>query len=437
MELFNNREIALLVWSTCLISYSLLKTDFNSSVKPVINSFFSRQIMILVSIVFLYVCTSVAALSQLGLWDVTQFKNTLVWTFFVSLPAIFKISREDSPPRFTEVLKSNLGLLVIVEFLVNSYSFNLLVELLLIPFSTALLIFVTFSKEVNSKRLSENLMGAIGALLILWTTFQLYKNYSSFMSISTLQAFSTPALLSISYFPFLFLLSFFFRYEKFNIGLQLAIKDKELRSFIRPRAILKLHLNMTSLERWKNSLYSMNINSKESALESVERIKNILKKERENRYVALHSGWRPQEAKDFLIEKELPTGHYKTHDDKNWYASSPYYEVGTGLFPNNIAYYVDGSSEIATNLRIVMNINSKEMLDESFAKYVEIVGALVWHALKEPLPPPIKRAIYEGKNMVVQLKRSEIRLLMEELPDHFNQGCRVELSITPHTKNSE
>ena len=434
MDLFNNRETALALWGALLIIWLLIKSDFKLKITPLLKSFFNKHIIILFSIVILYVLATVIALNQLELWDTSQTKNTLIWIIAVALTATFDVSKNDKTPLFSHTLKSNLGFLALVEFLVNSQTFSLTTEFILFPVAAALTLVISHSaktkKNINVKYLAENLLAILGVLMILWACFQLYKNYSNTINFNSLQAISTPALLSVCYFPFIFVLSFFFRYERFNVGLQYAIKDEELRLYIKPKAILKLHLNMTSLERWKNSLLLSEINSKESALNSIERMKSIIQKEKRNRYVAPTAGWQPQKAKNYLIEKGLTTGHYKSQDDAKWYAMSDLYEVGTGIMPNNVAYYIDGNSETATKLRVVMNINSSEMLEESYSKFIECIEALLWHALKEPLPFSLRKSIYNSENNTLHIKQKKISIVKENFPNRRNDGYRAEFSIS-------
>ena len=47
-----------------------------------------------------------------------------------------------------------------------------------------------------------------------------------------------------------------------------------------------------------------------------------------------------------------------------WGADSSYLEIGSGILPNNIAYYIDGTEKAAKKLKLKMNINLPEEATE-------------------------------------------------------------------------
>lgn len=60
--------------------------------------------------------------------------------------------------------------------------------------------------------------------------------------------------------------------------------------------------------------------------------------------VPLSKGWSPYAAKDFLIQEGIETSYYQPNELDEWFACSPFKELGQEIVPNNIAYYIDGDA---------------------------------------------------------------------------------------------
>lgn len=70
------------------------------------------------------------------------------------------------------------------------------------------------------------------------------------------------------------------------------------------------------------------------------------------------SGWPPSEACAFL-NTTLVTRGYKHDFDDEYHCSSPYKDIGASSagLPNNLAYYVTGTSDVADTAKLVLNYN--------------------------------------------------------------------------------
>lgn len=88
-----------------------------------------------------------------------------------------------------------------------------------------------------------------------------------------------------------------------------------------------------------------------------------------------YHGWSPYLAMQFMADLGVSTSHYHHSFDDEWFASSPMRELGTGtIWNDNIAYYVEGSEQAGTVLKIKLNINDPTTARE--AEEMFIVHAL-------------------------------------------------------------
>jgi len=61
-----------------------------------------------------------------------------MWGVFVAFVMLFEFSKANDSKFFRNAFKNNLKILIILEFVINLYLFDLWIELLIVPFSAIL-----------------------------------------------------------------------------------------------------------------------------------------------------------------------------------------------------------------------------------------------------------------------------------------------------------
>jgi len=75
--LFNNREIAVAVWLLFLVMWLFSNKEIRSALSSVLDGFSKKVIIIPFSFLVFYTLVSVWLLSEVGMWDLSQVKNTV------------------------------------------------------------------------------------------------------------------------------------------------------------------------------------------------------------------------------------------------------------------------------------------------------------------------------------------------------------------------
>ncbi len=97
------------------------------------QALFSKLILIWLSL-SAYAVILVLGLRDLGLWTTDLFKDTLVWFVFGALAYPFQFHDPQKTPRVLRVLvRDSLSVLIVVEVLVETYTFSLPIELIIVP----------------------------------------------------------------------------------------------------------------------------------------------------------------------------------------------------------------------------------------------------------------------------------------------------------------
>ena len=164
-----------------------------------------------------YLFVIVALLRKVSLWNPSLLKGALIWFVFsgVALGSnSVEINREF---KIHKLVGDNLRVAVIIEYLVNFYTFPLIIEVFTVPIITVIMVgsIVASNNEKLSSgyNLFEWLSVLIGMVVLSFVGLQILQNYRSFASIQTLIGFLLPLILSLCFIPFMYLAALYSHYE--------------------------------------------------------------------------------------------------------------------------------------------------------------------------------------------------------------------------------
>ena len=390
MEL-NTREIATLIWLGIVVTILLVMPTMRQPLSRLLRAFTQKKILQVFAFFALYVGAMIWFLHAIRIWDWDQLKNTIIWTFSVALIAVLRSNKiPDEPGYFRKWIIENFEVLAFIQFLVTLYTYPLWVELLVIPLVTLLTCMIVVGDRDPKTKQAVSVLTNILALfslgffgLALVMTVVDFWNYAT---IQTWRDFYTPILLTLVFLPFIFVLYVLMSYESAFVSLFFNIKDKKLRRWAQWRAILAFGPNIDLMRRWQRHVALHRPQSKDDVKAGIRQIKEARQRERTKSPVAAALGWSPHVAKDFLGDLGLPTRDYHRSHEAEWYASSSMLEIGDGIIPNNIAYYVEGTETAVTTLKLKLNINDAGNADGAAARFRELVDTLIQAAVGHAVP---------------------------------------------------
>ena len=106
----------------------------------------------------------------------------------------------------------------------------------------------------------------------------------------------------------------------------------------------------------------------------------------------------PSEACGLLKKLDLTTRGWKNYNGQEFGCSSAYKELGAG-FPlaNNLAYYVTGSRDTVSEVKLVLNVNNRSMAKDAHQELLKAAKILCQKVSGEQLPKPVESAIKNGQ----------------------------------------
>jgi hypothetical protein len=254
----NNRELAITFWIVIAVIWILCYSKYRESIAGIIKAFFVWKIIIPILFMLLYICLMLICLYSIGIWRFTQTTNTILWIVGVAFVLLFKLTSTNNPDIFKDSIRDLFKALVVLEFIINLYVFNLWIELIIFP-----ILFVMFFMSAiadNDKEYApvkgclNYVLAFIGFIFVTYAVYMMIADFRGFISFENLESFITPIMLSILILPFIYGMALYSSYESLFIRLRFYIEDESLYKYMKRKTILSFNLNLWALNRWSNKL---------------------------------------------------------------------------------------------------------------------------------------------------------------------------------------
>ncbi|NAY91405.1 hypothetical protein GTQ34_05685 [Muricauda sp. JGD-17] len=247
----------------------------------VLEAFFRFKIIMTVLASIIYLELIILALSYVKFWDFILLKDTVFWymgTGFITLLNLNKALEENDFFRRTVI--DSFKFIVLFQFLVNVYSFNLVMEFILFPI-LAIIVVLDSLAEVKEeyrpiKKLTGTVLSLFGIFILIYAIYQVSVDFRDFSTWKTLKAFVFPVILTIGYIPFTYFLALLMKYENvfLRVGFRFKKDRKQFRS-IKRKIILTCHISLSKLNKLSNINSFNHILKKEDLLDTIEEMKSL------------------------------------------------------------------------------------------------------------------------------------------------------------------
>jgi hypothetical protein len=229
-EVYNNRELAITIWSIILFASAALHNKVRKSFVEILKALLHLKIMAVLAAMLIYMFALIFILFKLSLSHVSLLKDAVLWfifTVFIMMSNIFKANQDGR--YFKKLIISNLRLALVLEFIVNLYPFSLPVELLLMPFLFIAIGMSTIAgmktEHKPAKKLINFLLSVLGIYLTFYAFHNILTDFRNFATLSNLFSFLLPLALAIAFIPFLYSLALFAAYDSFYARLSLFLRN--------------------------------------------------------------------------------------------------------------------------------------------------------------------------------------------------------------------
>lgn len=213
---FSNRDLATIYWLVIFSVWVTAKPDIRASLGRVVRT--GSIFLLPLSLYSLWVGALIYGAWQLGWWDPTVIKDTVVWFIVSGLTLFFSFVRAGSEKHFfRRTVLATVRVTALLEVYLNPVAFPVWVELLMQPLLLfLLLISIVAARDEQARsvqRFADVLLAILGLSIVVATTVQLLGNWQSRDMRETLLSFLLPIWLTLGVLPFIWGLSAWSNYD--------------------------------------------------------------------------------------------------------------------------------------------------------------------------------------------------------------------------------
>lgn len=234
-NILTTREWAAVIWIVFIFFIILFKSDTRKALISFIKALFEKWIRRFILSIVIYTVFITLLLSRCSFWDWLYLKDVFMWLlttgFLISINAL---DRKSDEFYIKNVLKDNIKWIIVVEFFFNTFTFNLVVEILLLPFITIVSLmeyYCTFQNgkeyEMTKKFLSWFLT-LIGLIICINTIKVAVVSFDKVNHINLIISFLIPIIYLFLFIPFEYFWDLYSKYQTLFCRLTISFcNDKE------------------------------------------------------------------------------------------------------------------------------------------------------------------------------------------------------------------
>lgn len=254
MGLFNNRELASLILLTLVMVWALRKAGIRRSLKSTVRAFFRKEIIVLVLLMVLYTGATVTVLRCISIWNLSLLKDTIVWFWVGAMPMImhFMTSR-NTENIFRKVAVDSIRVIIVLEFLVNTYTFPFVVELIIVPTMTLVamldVVSSTDKKFAELSKFTKGIQVVVGCAIVVIAIGRAILDWHNLASFDSFRSIALAPILCLLFTPFLYIAALISNYQQVFVRLNIGVeKEAKFKRYVRRRVILHVGLSLRRLQ---------------------------------------------------------------------------------------------------------------------------------------------------------------------------------------------
>ena len=249
LNVFNTREIATIIWLSAILVYMIVNKKIRASLYELIKSFCHWKILVPVILMIVYTGGIIVFLYQIGFWTTSLLKDAIIWGCLTGFTMLMNSASSKENNYFRKTIMDNLKIVMIIEFLVNTYTFSLIGELIFLPFITLVIIMQTIAKMEEKYIEVEKILGwvqsFIGIFILIFVLKNIISNFSSFANGDTLRQLFLAPILTFAFLPFIYVVSVIATYDLIFIRLEFGSKkSKKLKKYAKGKIAKYCMLNL-------------------------------------------------------------------------------------------------------------------------------------------------------------------------------------------------
>jgi len=257
-SLLSPREWAIITWLAILFVLALLKKGIRTSFVSLVRSILRWKILAAFGIVVVYAGAVVYLCQSIGLVHNRIWIDACLWLFYGFFVVGKYISKEGYTNLWRDVARENVSAVVVLELIVNTYTFDFTVEMIILPVIVFISVVGAVSGTDNELKPVEKLanwsLTLIGFALLGYAITRAIESPGLLKNIDTLSDVFFPIVLTLGFSPFVYVFFVISNYEQLFIRLDMgASKSKRLKLRAKWELFKSLRLSRSRLSSFMDT----------------------------------------------------------------------------------------------------------------------------------------------------------------------------------------
>lgn len=260
-NIFSTREIATGIWLIVIfavvIVLAITSLPARRSIVDIIKNLCNGHFVISFALILAYAALLTFFLIQLPIWKNPHYKDVIVWVLFVGVPMCYGAVITEKNNYFRDMLIDNLKFTVIVEFIISTFTFSLLAEIIILPVLSLLVLMGTYceskGENLQVKKFISVVLAITGFIILGGALKVAIKTYAKMGMMDSLVGFSIPIVLSVAYIPVAYIFGLYANYQTVFVNIRSKkIRDGRIRKKYKCKVFCVCGMSYRKISKFKN-----------------------------------------------------------------------------------------------------------------------------------------------------------------------------------------
>lgn len=233
LSALTNREIAIVLWCFIVGGYFLCNADRRKLVAQLLRCLYNYKLLL--SRVFLYVIIGLITFTLYKydvLTRISTIKDVVIYCLFTAIPILYKSVQD--PLEINRTVLQSIKATAIIAIYINLFSFNLIVEIFLLPIIVILVALSEYAKIMDAIKYDKIIrclnfiIGIVSSAMIIYTIYMTITTSMSQMMELLAKAILLPLFLTIIIVPYAYLVAVISKYEQLFVFIKIRKKRNNI-----------------------------------------------------------------------------------------------------------------------------------------------------------------------------------------------------------------
>ena len=217
-SIFSTREYATGFYIVIFAIYALSNKKAWPSLIALIKAALKTTIVGPFIVFILYAAIITFLFTRLSFWNNLYLKDIITWTLFVGVPVCYNaLGKDPKSGYFKEIVIDNIKATALVEYFFGTFTFNIVVELILQPLILFISIIQVYADKsdnsVSVRKFCDAILSIIGITIFVLTIRAAISDYRYLDIQITAVSFLIPLVYSVLFLPVSYLFALIAKYE--------------------------------------------------------------------------------------------------------------------------------------------------------------------------------------------------------------------------------